>query len=285
MTTTEKNYFIGITTTGYTYENKISKISEMLHYNGNAYAEVYRVPTHTQAMHLLKYLVCSRMYGYTNFIPAGEVNIYEETGFTKFHQDMINLWHPLPTYYNEPNRLNPPQNCISNHSYPYGNSYYSNQLPSNHSYLTSSSAIPGYDEDCNCSLGADPSYQDYVYSNTTSKAYPNDNSLITQSGFWACTALNAFSICNQLNVALQFLEHKDMIYPVIKWSPTVDMARLQCQRDYMCRHHITTLTPPNIILEANYNCIYPNITYEGQSAHEVDDAMLELLKAGVITKF
>ena len=76
-----------------------------------------------------------------------------------------------------------------------------------------------------------------------------------------------------------------MIYPVIKWSPTDYMVRLLCQHDYMCRHHITTRTPPNIIMEAEYNRIYPNTAYEEQSAHGVDDAMLELLKAGVIIKF
>lgn len=285
MTTTEKNYFIGITTTGYIYANERSKLNDILHYNGNTYAEVYRVPNYNQAMRLLEYLVCSRTFGYTNYIPAEGIHIYGDPGFTPFKSDMINLWHPLPTYCNEPNRLNSPQNYIGNHSYPHGNSYYTNQLPTNYSYPNSNSTISGYEQDFNYSLGLDPSYQDYVYANNTSQAYPSDNSLISQSGFWACTALNAFSICNQLNAALQFLDHKDMIYPVIKWSPTDYMVRLLCQHDYMCRHHITTRTPPNIIMEAEYNRIYPNNAYEEQSAHGVDDSMFELLKAGVIIKF
>lgn len=285
MPKTEQKYFAIITNTMYAYSRDITAIKGFIHHPGNAFAEVYRVPKHDQVMSLLKYLVLSRIYGYTSFIPPKNFYVHGDVGFTPFPTELINQWHSFPTYCNEANQLSTSQNYIANHSYLHGNAYYTNELASNGSYLPNSATATRYEQGYHDTLRSPQLYQSYTYSDTTPQAYPSDNSVISQSGFWSCTALNAFSICNELNSALDFLDNVEMIYPSIKWFPSDYMARLQCQHDYMCRHFITTCKPPTIIMEANYNCIYPNIAYEEQSTHGVDDAMLELLKAGVITKF
>ena len=285
MTKTEQKYFIAITNTGCAHTRDIEEIKGILLYHGNVFAEVYRVPKHDQAMSLLKYLVHSRMYGYTNFIPPKKFYVHGDVGFTHFPTELTNQWHSFPTYCNEANQLNTSQNYIANPSYLYANAYYPTELASDRSYLPNRVTATRYEQGYYDTLRSHQSCQNYTPSDTAPTAYPSDNSVISQSGFWSCTALNAFSICDELSSALFFLDNVEMLYPSIKWFPSDYMARLQCQHDYMCRHFITTCNPPHIIMEAKYNCIYINTAYEDQFAHSPDDSMLELLKAGFISKF
>lgn len=97
-------------------------------------------------------------------------------------------------------------------------------------------------------------------------------------GIFSCVADNAYAVCTELDQAISFLKDVDMLYPVLKLYPSIEIAHRKCQEQYMWRYfaHFRRDTPQRYS-DTYVGGAYVNDNYAIQIKKEEDNGCRQQL--------